>query len=115
MCVKRAYQSQSADDDESFRLALVEDLSAGIRRLRVRIRGRIRRGERREGSCDGVIFDVRARHERVDLKRLLTACGSTMPVIMVARRPEQGLHSLLAWAKAARSVFVRKFFLTSMP
>jgi FixJ family two-component response regulator len=87
------------DDDESFRTALV----GLLRSLGYEAQGFtsavefINSGE--EGSCDCIITDFcMPKMSGLDLIQLLTARGSTVPVIMVTGRPEPGLE-----AKAAAS------------
>ena len=87
------------DDDESFRTALV----GLLRSLGYEAQGFtsavefINSGE--EGSCDCIITDFcMPKMSGLDLIQLLTARGSTVPVIMVTGRPESGLE-----AKAAAS------------
>ena len=87
------------DDDESFRTALV----GLLRMLECEAHGFasavefIDRGG--EGSCDCIITDFNLPGmSGLDLIQLLTARGSTVPVIMVTGRTEPGLE-----AKAAAS------------
>ena len=87
------------DDDESFRTALL----GLLRSLGYEAQGFtsamefVDSGE--EGSCDCIITDFcMPRMSGLDLIQLLTARGSTVPVIMVTGRPEPGLE-----AKAADS------------
>jgi FixJ family two-component response regulator len=87
------------DDDKSFRTALVGLLHS----LGYEAHGFasavefINSGE--EGSCDCIITDFcMPKMSGLDLIQLLTARGSTVPVIMVTGRPEPGLE-----AKAAAS------------
>lgn len=87
------------DDDVSFRTALVESL----RSLGYGARGFASAEEfiagDGEGSGDCIITDIHMPGmSGFDLKRLLAARGSTMPVIMITARAEQGLE-----AKAAAS------------
>jgi FixJ family two-component response regulator len=85
------------DDDESFRIALVESLCS----LGYRARG-FASAEKfievdGEGSCDRVITDIHMPGmSGLDLKRSLTARGSTMPVIMITARAEPGLEAKVA-------------------
>jgi FixJ family two-component response regulator len=85
------------DDDESFRTALV----GLLRSLGYEAHGFtsavefIDSGE--EGSCDCIITDFcMPKMSGLDLIELLTARGSTVPVIMVTGRPEQGLEAKAA-------------------
>ena len=85
------------DDDESFRTALV----GLLRSLGYQAQGFtsavefINSGE--EGSCDCIITDFcMPRMSGLDLIQLLTARGSTVPVIMVTGRPEPGLEAKAA-------------------
>jgi FixJ family two-component response regulator len=87
------------DDDESFRTALLGLLCS----LGYEARGFtsavefINSGE--EEACDCIITDFcMPKMSGLDLIQLLTARGSTVPVIMVTGRPEPGLE-----AKAAAS------------
>jgi FixJ family two-component response regulator len=87
------------DDDESFRMALVESLSS----LGYGARGFASAEEfiaaDGEGSCDCVITDIHMPGmSGFDLKRLLAARGSARPVIMVTAHAEPDLE-----AKAAAS------------
>jgi FixJ family two-component response regulator len=90
------------DDDESFRTALV----GLLRSLGYKAQGFtsavefINSGQ--EGSCDCIITDFcMPKMSGLDLIQLLTARGSTVPVIMVTGRPEPGLE-----VKAAASAAV---------
>jgi len=85
------------DDDESFRTALV----GLLRSLGYEAQGFtsavefINSGD--EGSCDCIITDFcMPRMSGLDLIQLLTARGSTVPVIMVTGRPEPGLEAKAA-------------------
>ena len=85
------------DDDESFRTALV----GLLRSLGYEAQGFtsavefVDSGE--EGSCDCIITDFcMPRMSGLDLIQLLTARGSTVPVIMVTGRPEPGLEAKAA-------------------
>jgi FixJ family two-component response regulator len=85
------------DDDESFRAALV----GLLRSLGYEAQGFtsavefINSGE--EGSCDCIITDFcMPKVSGLDLIQLLTARGSTVPVIMVTGRPEPGLEAKAA-------------------
>ena len=85
------------DDDESFRTALVGLLHS----LGYEAQGFtsavefINSGE--EGSCDCIITDFcMPKMSGLDLIQLLTARGSTVPVIMVTGRPEPGLEAKAA-------------------
>ena len=85
------------DDDESFRIALVGLLLS----LGYEARGFasaaefIDRGG--EGSCDCIITDFNMpRMSGLDLIQLLTARGSTVPVIMVTGHSEPGLEAKAA-------------------
>lgn len=87
------------DDDESFRMALVESLSS----LGYSVRGFTSAEEfiavDGEGSCDCVITDIHMPGmSGFDLKRLLAARGFARPVIMVTAHAEPDLE-----AKAAAS------------
>ena len=87
------------DDDESFRMALVESLSS----LGYSVRGSISAEEfivmDGEGSCDCVITDIHMPGmSGLDLKRLLAGRGSARPVIMITAHAEPDLE-----AKAAAS------------
>ncbi|HEX3162374.1 MAG TPA: response regulator [Pseudolabrys sp.] len=87
------------DDDESFRTALVESL----RSLGYGARGFASAEEfiagNGESSGDCIVTDIHmSGMSGFDLKRLLAARGSTVPVIMITARAEHGLE-----AKAAAS------------
>ena len=85
------------DDDESFRTAL-----AGLlRSLGYEAQGFASAVEfinsGGEGSCDCIITDFcMPKMSGLDLVQLLTARGSTVPVIMVTGRPEPGLEAKAA-------------------
>ena len=85
------------DDDESFRIALVESLcSLGFDAREFASAEEFLAGE---GSCDCVVTDIHMPGmSGLDLKQLLTARGSKMPVIMITARAEPDLE-----AKAASS------------
>ena len=81
------------DDDESFRTALVGLLGM----LGYEAQGFASAVEfinsGGEGSCDCIITDFcMPKMSGLDLIQLLTARGSTVPVIMVTGRPEPGLE-----------------------
>ena len=85
------------DDDESFRIALVESLhslgygASGFASAEEFVAGN------GEGSCDCIITDIHMPGmSGLDLKRLLTARGSTMPVIMITARAEPDLEAKVA-------------------
>jgi FixJ family two-component response regulator len=95
--VSGAFIISVIDDDESFRTALV----GLLRSLGYEAQGFtsavefINSGE--EGSCDCIITDFcMPRMSGLDLIQLLTARGSTVPVIMVTGRPEPGLEAKAA-------------------
>ena len=82
------------DDDESFRTALV----GLLRSLGYEAQGFASAVEfinsGGEGSCDCIITDFcMPRMSGLDLIQLLTARGSTVPVIMVTGRSEPGLEA----------------------
>jgi FixJ family two-component response regulator len=82
------------DDDESFRIALVEALLS----LGYGARGFASAEEfiaaDGEGSCDCVITDIHMPGmSGLDLKRLLAGRCSTMPVIMITARADPGLEA----------------------
>jgi FixJ family two-component response regulator len=82
------------DDDESFRTALVESLCS----LGYGARGFASAEEfvaaNAEGSCDCIITDIHMPGmSGLDLKRLLTARDSKVPVIMITARAEPGLEA----------------------
>jgi FixJ family two-component response regulator len=82
------------DDDEPFRVALVESLCS----LDYAVRGFSSAEEfvagDAEASCDCVITDIHMPGmSGLDLKRLLTARGSRVPVIMITARAEPGLEA----------------------
>ena len=85
------------DDDESFRTALVGLLGM----LGYEAQGFASAVEfinsGGEGSCDCIITDFcMPKMSGLDLIQLLTARGSTVPVIMVTGRPEPGLEARAA-------------------
>jgi FixJ family two-component response regulator len=89
------------DDDESFRTSLV----GLLRSLGYEAQGFtsavefIDSGE--EEACDCIITDFcMPKMSGLDLIQLLTARGSTVPVIMVTGRPEPGLKAKAAAAGA---------------
>jgi FixJ family two-component response regulator len=97
--VSRAPLIAVIDDDEPFRAALVDSLCS----LEYGVRGFASAEEFVAGdpevSCDCVITDIHMPGmSGLDLKRLLTARGSRVPVIMITARAEPGLE-----AKAAAS------------
>ena len=82
------------DDDDSFRLALVESLKS----LGYGARGFgsaedfIARGG--EDSCDCVITDIQMPgRSGFELKQLLASRGSKVPVIMITARADPGLEA----------------------
>ena len=82
------------DDDEPFRAALVDSLCS----LEYGVRGFASAEEFvtacAEVSCDCVITDIHMPGmSGLDLKRLLTARGSKVPVIMITARAEPGLEA----------------------
>ena len=85
------------DDDESFRTALVEllrSLGYEAQSFASAVEFIDRGGE---GSCDCIITDFNMpRMSGLDLIQLLTARGSTVPVIMVTGRSEPGLEAKAA-------------------
>jgi FixJ family two-component response regulator len=83
------------DDDESFRLALVDSLCSlgyrahGFASAECFIAG--------DEKCDCVITDIHMPGmSGLDLQRLLAARGSTTPVIVITARTEQGLEARVA-------------------
>jgi FixJ family two-component response regulator len=91
------------DDDESFRIVLVELLhllgyeAQGFASAVEFISGG------REGSCDCIITDFEMPGmSGLDLIRLLNARGWTVPVIMVTGCSEPGLEAKVAACGAAR-------------
>ena len=91
-CVLRESLIAVIDDDESFRTALVESLCS----LGYEARGFASAEEFIAGdgeTCDCVITDIHMPGmSGLDLKRLLTARGSTVPVIMITARSEPQLE-----------------------
>jgi FixJ family two-component response regulator len=92
--VSRAPAIAVIDDDEPFRMALIESLSS----LEYSVCGFASAEEFVAGdaqvSCDCVITDYHMPGmSGVDLKRLLTARGSKVPVIMITARAEPGLEA----------------------
>jgi FixJ family two-component response regulator len=95
-CVSREFSIAVIDDDGSFRTALVESLSS----LGYGVRGFSSADEFFAGdgeSCDCVITDVQMPGmSGFDLKQLLTARNSKVPVIMITARAEPGLEAKAA-------------------
>jgi len=92
--VSRAPLIAVIDDDEPFRAALVDSLCS----LEYGVRGFASAEEFvtacAEVSCDCVITDIHMPGmSGLDLKRLLTARGSKVPVIMITARAEPGLEA----------------------
>jgi len=81
------------DDDESFRIALVESLCSlgyGARGFASAEEFVVANGER---SCDCIVTDVHMPGmSGLDLKLLLTSRGSNVPVIMITARIEPELE-----------------------
>jgi FixJ family two-component response regulator len=97
--VSRELSIAVIDDDESFRVALVESLQS----LGYDARGFVSAEQfvagGGEGSSDCVITDIQMPGmSGFDLKKLLVARGSAIPVIMITARAGAGLE-----AKAAAS------------
>jgi FixJ family two-component response regulator len=97
MSVSRELSISVVDDDDSFRTALVELL----RSLGHGVRGFASAEEfvagDGEASCDCIITDVQMPGmSGLDLKRLLTARGSTVPVIMITAHAETSLDAKVA-------------------
>ena len=85
------------DDDESFRTALVGLLRSLGYEAQVFASAVEFINSGGEGSCDCIITDFcMPRMSGLDLIQLLTARGSTVPVIMVTGRPEPGLEAKAA-------------------
>ena len=83
------------DDDESFRMALVELLySLGYSAREFASAEEFIAGDGEDGEYDCVITDIHMPGmSGFDLRRLLADRGSTMPVIMITARAEQGLEA----------------------
>lgn len=81
------------DDDESFRMALAESLlSLGYDARAFASAEEFMAGDG-EASCDCVVTDIHMPGiSGLDLKRLLAAHGSTLPVIMITAHTELGLE-----------------------
>jgi FixJ family two-component response regulator len=97
------------DDDESFRTALV----GSLRILGYEARGFASAVEfinsGGEQSCDCIITDFNmSGMSGLDLIQLLTARGSTVPVIMVTGRSEPGLEAKVA-ASGAVCLLMKPF------
>lgn len=85
------------DDDESFRTALVGLLRSLGYEAQVFASAVEFINSGGEGSCDCIITDFcMPKMSGLDLIQLLTARGSTVPVIMVTGRPEPGLEAKAA-------------------
>ena len=97
------------DDDESFRSALVElllSLGYEARSFASAVEFIDRGGE---GSCDCIVTDFSMPGmSGLDLIQLLTARGSTVPVIMVTGHSEPGLEAEAA-ASGAVCLLVKPF------
>ena len=97
------------DDDESFRSALVElllSLGYEARSFASAVEFIDRGGE---GSCDCIVTDFSMPEmSGLDLIQLLTARGSTVPVIMVTGHSEPGLEAEAA-ASGAVCVLIKPF------
>lgn len=82
------------DDDESFRLALVDSLSSLGYRAWGFASAEEFIGVDHEGSCDCVVTDIHMPGmSGFDLKRLLVAGGAATPVIMITAHAEPGLEA----------------------
>ncbi len=81
------------DDDESFRMALAESLlSLGYDARAFASAEEFMAGDG-QASCDCVVTDIHMPGiSGLDLKRLLAAHGSTLPVIMITAHTESGLE-----------------------
>ncbi len=85
------------DDDESFRLALVESLRSQGYGARGFASAEEFIAEDGEDPCDCVITDIHMPGmSGLDLKRLLTTRGSGVPVIMITARADPGLEARAA-------------------
>lgn len=85
------------DDDDPFRIALVESLCSLGYGARGFASAEEFIAEGGEGSSDGVITDIHMSGiSGFDLKRLLVARGSTVPVIMITARAERELDAQAA-------------------
>ena len=97
------------DDDESFRSALVElllSLGYEARSFASAVECIDRGGE---GSCDCIVTDFSMPGmSGLDLIQLLTARGSTVPVIMVTGHSEPGLEAEAA-ASGAVCLLIKPF------
>jgi FixJ family two-component response regulator len=97
------------DDDESFRSALVElllSLGYEARSFASAVEFIDRGGE---GSCDCIVTDFSMPGmSGLDLIQLLTARGSTVPVIMVTGHSEPGLEAEAA-ASGAVCLLIKPF------
>ena len=97
------------DDDESFRSALVElllSLGYEAQSFASAVEFIARGGE---GSCDCIVTDFSMPGmSGLDLIKLLTARGSTVPVIMVTGHSEPGLEAEAA-ASGAVCLLIKPF------
>jgi FixJ family two-component response regulator len=85
------------DDDESFRIALVESLRSQGYGARGFASAEEFIAEDGEDPCDCVITDIHMPGmSGLDLKRLLTTRGSGVPVIMITARADPGLEARAA-------------------
>jgi FixJ family two-component response regulator len=111
MCVSGNFLVSVIDDDDSFRLGLVEALCSldydarGFESAEGFIAGDAKR------SCDCVITDIHMPGmSGLDLKRLLSARGSTTPFILITARAESDLEAQAAASGAV--CLLRKPFAT---
>ena len=85
------------DDDDPFRTALVESLDSLGYDARGFASGEEFLAANAEAACDCVITDIHMPGmSGLDLKRLLTARGSKVPVIMITARSEPALEATAA-------------------
>jgi FixJ family two-component response regulator len=85
------------DDDEPFRLALVDSLCSLEYRARGFASAEVFFAANGESSCDCVVTDIHLPGmSGLDLQRLLMARDLRLPVIMITARGEPGLEARVA-------------------
>jgi FixJ family two-component response regulator len=85
------------DDDDSFRVALVESLCSFGYRVRAFASAQEFLAEDPEPSCDCIISDIHMPGmSGLDLTRHLAARGRKTPVIMTTAREEKGIEARVA-------------------
>jgi FixJ family two-component response regulator len=109
--VSREISIAVVDDDDSFRMALLESLASLGYGARGFASGEEFISEDGERSCDCLITDIHMPGlSGFDLKRLLTSRDSLIPVIMITARSEPDLETRVA---ASGAILLRKPFESS--